>query len=284
MTLGLTRNLVVTVSYAALLLIALAAWYTERIYVGGLAIVPLLFIAYHCSRPVALGTALAGGIVLAILDRDLLLPAGPHIAVPPALDAFILSITLCATVLVAETLRNSSAQNTLLRESLHHARTMAERDMLTGIPNRHYFLRRLSETLGGSYHRPIAVLFADLDGFKAVNDTAGHVTGDAVLQLAAERLQRALRANDVIARIGGDEFAIIIDRVDNEREAHEVAQHIERAIADPFSVGDRHFTIGVTVGVSFYPSDATDAKTLLRISDSRMYREKAAKRFQRHAP
>jgi diguanylate cyclase (GGDEF)-like protein len=123
-----------------------------------------------------------------------------------------------------------------------------------------------------------AVLFADLDGFKAINDSAGHAVGDTVLELAAERLEHALRSNDIIARIGGDEFAILIDVADR-REAHEIIRHVERVMADPFRVGDRQFTLGVTLGASFYPDDGTDAKSLLRISDTRMYRGKAAKRF-----
>lgn len=273
----MTRTQVVAVAYAALLLIALLAWHTERLYVGGLAVVPLLFIAYHCSRGVALLTAILSGIVLTVLDRDLL-PAPSRIELPPALDGLILSGTLCATVLVAENLRRSSTQNLLLRQRLHHARKAAERDPLTGIPNRVYFLRRLSERIASADRRPAAVLFADLDGFKAINDTAGHVTGDTVLELAAERLQHALRSNDVIARMGGDEFAILIDGMDDPNEAREIVRHIERVIANPFRVGGRQFTLGVTVGVSFYPSDATDAKSLLHVSDARMYREKSAKK------
>jgi diguanylate cyclase (GGDEF)-like protein len=197
-----------------------------------------------------------------MLDRDLL-PAASRITLPPAMDAVILSGTLCATVLIAE--------------RLHHARRQAEHDALTGIPNRGYFLRRLSERVA-SDSRPAAVLFADLDGFKAINDTAGHATGDVVLELAAQRLQRALRSKDVLARIGGDEFVILIDGLGNRNEAHEIVKHIESAIAHPFHVADRQFMLGVTVGVSFYPDDATNGEALLRVSDARMYRKKAAKR------
>lgn len=273
----MNRMHILMISYTALLLIALAAWHTERLYVGGLAIAPLLFIAYHASRPVALATALVAGALLAMLDRDLF-PGASRIVMPPAMDALILSATLCGAVLIAESLRRSSAQNEALRVRLHHARTQAERDVLTGIPNRGYFLRRLSEAIGSADHRPVAVLFADLDGFKAVNDTAGHITGDAVLQAAAERLRRALRSHDVIARIGGDEFAILIDCLHDYEEAHAIAEQIQRAIAQPFSIGHQVFSLGVTVGVSFYPRDAVDARSLLRVSDARMYREKAAKR------
>lgn len=273
----MTRPYILIISYASLLLIALAAWHTERLYVGGLAVLPLLFIAYHCSRLVALTTAIIAGVLLAMLDRDML-PGAGRVFMPPVFDAVILSATLCATVLIARTLRRSSAQNILLRESLHRAQREAERDALTGIPNRRYFLRLLTDTIASAGNRPIAVLFADLDGFKQVNDTAGHAIGDAVLELAAERLRRALRSGDVIARIGGDEFAILIDRLEDYGEAPAIAAQIEHVIAHPFSVGDRRFTLGITLGASFYPRDATDAKTLLRLSDARMYREKAAKR------
>jgi diguanylate cyclase (GGDEF)-like protein len=262
MTQVISRAQVVVLSYAALLLIAVLAWHTERLYVGGLAIVPLLFIAYHCARPVAFVTALVAGFLLAALDRDLL-PGASRIVLPPVLDAVILSGTLCATVLIAD--------------RLQRARHEAERDSLTGIPNRAYFIRKLTERIASSHSRHAAVLFADLDGFKAINDSAGHVTGDAVLELAAERLQHALRSNDTIARIGGDEFAILVEDVDTEDRAREIVRHIERVIADPFRVGDHQFELGVTVGVSFYPNDGADAKSLLRVSDARMYSEKSVK-------
>jgi diguanylate cyclase (GGDEF)-like protein len=198
-----------------------------------------------------------------MLDRDMLPDAG-RITLPPMLDAVILCGTLGATVLIAEALR--------------HARSQAEHDVLTRIPNRAFFLRRLTAAIAKSRGRPIAVLFADLDGFKSVNDTAGHGTGDSVLELAAERLQHALRSNDIIARIGGDEFAILVDDLSDPDQTHEIVRHIERVIADPFRIGDRHFELGVTVGVSFYPNDGRDAKSLLRVSDTRMYSQKAAKR------
>jgi diguanylate cyclase (GGDEF)-like protein len=282
MSLAVSRAQVLVLSYSALLLLAIVAWHTERLYVGGLAIMPLLFIAYHTSRTVSILTALLAGVVLAMLDRDML-PGAGRIVLPPAMDAVILASTLCATVVIAENLRRSSLQNLFLRQRLHNVQRQAERDALTGIPNRVYFLRHLSQRIASTNRRPAAVLFADLDGFKAINDGAGHVVGDTVLELAAERLQHALRSNDVLARIGGDEFAVLIDMA-HRSEVYEIIRHVERVMADPFRVGDRQFMLGITVGASFYPDDATDAKALLCISDSRMYREKAAKRRIRQRP
>src|SRR5690348_16280987 len=118
---NMRRTRVLVLAYASLLLIALASWQMERMYVGGIAVVPLLFIAYHSSRVVALTTAFAAGILLAVLDRDLL-HSPESMNFPPALDIALLSATFCSTVVVAQALR--------------HARWEAESDVLTRIPNR----------------------------------------------------------------------------------------------------------------------------------------------------
>lgn len=259
------RTRVLVLSYAALVLIALAGWHTERLYIGSLAVVPLLFIAYHTTRPTALLTAVISGVLLAALDRDMI-PGAMRLLLPAPLDAVILSSTLCAVVLVAEALR--------------HAHQQAEHDVLTRIPNRNYFLKRLNEAIRTAKDGRIAVLFADLDGFKAVNDTSGHAAGDAVLTHAAERLRHVVRSHDVLARIGGDEFAVLLHDFNDKGEVEIIGRHIENAIAQPFHVGDRRFNLGITIGTSFYPDDGRDAETLLRLSDAKMYRLKNAKRSE----
>ena len=130
-------------------------------------------------------------------------------------------------------------------------------------------------------HEYAGVLFADLDGFKDVNDRAGHIAGDRVLVLAAERLRHAIRTDDVLARIGGDEFAILIGRLHDRSEAETLASKIESQFSDPFRVEGQEFHLGVTIGVSIAPQDGLDPHVLLGIADERMYRLKQGKRGNR---
>ena len=170
-------------------------------------------------------------------------------------------------------------QNAVLREHLELARTQAEHDSLTGIPNRAFFLQQVRACIRAmSANEYIGVLFADLDGFKEVNDRAGHIAGDRVLVLAAERLRHTIRTNDLLARIGGDEFAILIAHLHDRSEAETLALKAESQFADPFRVEGQEFHLGVTIGVSIAPDDGLDPHALLGIADERMYRLKQGKR------
>lgn len=261
---GAQRRVILLVSYAALFAVAILDWKIRLVHMGVIAAVPLLFIAYYAPLRIALATAAAAGIVLAILDSEELRRGSSLMVASTATDVLILSVSLCAVVLVAE--------------RLQRAHTEASLDSLTGISNRSYFLDRLRACIRRLHGREhVGVLFADLDGFKHVNDVAGHVVGDRVLVLAAERLRHAIRANDVLARIGGDEFAILIDHLPEQSEAAVLAQKIQAQFENPFSVGNEEFHIGVTLGVSFAPQDGRDPEELLRTADSRMYRNKEAK-------
>jgi diguanylate cyclase (GGDEF)-like protein len=170
----------------------------------------------------------------------------------------------------------------MLRVRLVTARREAESDPLTGIVNRAAFLRILEEAMQHSAEDAhIALLFCDLDGFKVVNDTHGHLAGDRLLQLAAGRLINAVRTIDTVARIGGDEFAILAQQMHHRDEATHMASNIERAFTDPFHSEHERYRIGITVGVSLYPDDGDDPDSLLRIADERMYNAKRAKRTGR---
>ena len=131
-------------------------------------------------------------------------------------------------------------------------------------------MRRLHKAIVTKGDSQAGVLFCDLDGFKVVNDTAGHPAGDAVLRLAAERLQHAVR--------GGDEFAVLITPLQPGFDADAMAAQIELEFAQPFSVGGRSFNVGITIGCSIAPRDGTSAARLLKLADERMYRTKLEKR------
>lgn len=270
---------VLAASYAALPLLGVLAYATADIHVGALAVIPILFISYYVRQDLALVTAFIAGVGLGLAD-DRPASAARLIELPPLADALVLSICLCTIVFVANRLRKTATANELLHGRLQKARRDAELDPLTGIPNRSYFMEKLEQAIarGSRSDAHVAVLFCDLDGFKNVNDAEGHLAGDRVLRLAAGRLVNAVRANDTVARIGGDEFAILAERVHDGQEALQMAQKIERAFVNPFHVQDARHAIGITVGVSLYPEDGTRAEALLHAADARMYRTKNAKR------
>jgi diguanylate cyclase (GGDEF)-like protein len=150
---------------------------------------------------------------------------------------------------------------------------LANSDSLTGLPNRHAFLDLMPVALAQARARDsgLALLFIDLDEFKHVNDAHGHAVGDQVLKAAAERLVSLLRPSDLIARFGGDEFIVLLQPCDGERQTEAVAERIVGAFSAPFAVADDLHAVGASVGISLFPRDGTDAATLIRHSDIAMY-------------
>jgi diguanylate cyclase (GGDEF)-like protein len=120
----------------------------------------------------------------------------------------------------------------------------------------------------------VAVLFLDLDWFKAVNDTAGHAAGDALLVEAAARLRGAVRAGDTVARFGGDEFAALVHAGPDDRPARDVAERLHAALTRPYLIGGRQFVVGASIGVTYWRGTSTAAE-LMREADLAMYEAKA---------
>jgi len=150
-------------------------------------------------------------------------------------------------------------------------------DALTNLPNRLYFERHVTEILqdnAGRKSRSMGVLFLDLDNFKMVNDTMGHKAGDELLKESATRLSQCLRSGDILARIGGDEFTILLHDIWAKDDAAIVAQRILKTIAQPFEIAGCKMVIGVSIGVSVYPDNAVDVDGLLRSADAAMYKAK----------
>lgn len=156
----------------------------------------------------------------------------------------------------------------------------AHHDALTGLPNRHAFEERATHGLAYAkrYGRPTAILFLDLDGFKAVNDTLGHAAGDTVLFEVAQRLRTALRESDIIARWGGDEFVAFLPEVSNEYDAAKAAQKLTDALEAPICVDGEPIRLSASVGASLYPTDGTDLPSLLRKADQAMYASRSRTR------
>lgn len=151
-------------------------------------------------------------------------------------------------------------------------------DSLTGLPNRALFFDRLRETLVEARRTKLgfALLFADLDGFKAVNDRLGHDAGDLVLTIVGDRLVECIRAEDTVARQGGDEFAILLPNLANREDAERLAARMIERVAEPIAVGKALAHVGLSIGIALYPDHAADIDTLFSAADAAMYASKRA--------
>jgi len=150
---------------------------------------------------------------------------------------------------------------------------LATHDTLTDLPNRFLLVDRLGQLLARARRSGtvFAVLFMDIDRFKEVNDTLGHEVGDLLLRAVAQRLTKSVRQSDTVARIGGDEFVIMLETVHDSRGADAVADTVRRALAKSFTIQKQALQVSVSIGISFYPENGEDADTLLRAADYAMY-------------
>jgi len=155
---------------------------------------------------------------------------------------------------------------------------MAHSDELTGLPNRALFFDRLGQAIVQARRNRsrFALLFADLDGFKAVNDRYGHQVGDRLLLAVAQRMVSSIRESNTVARLGGDEFVIILNDLNQPEGPSIVARKLLEACGAPFSLGEVVCGIGVSIGISIYPDDAEDAQKLISCADFAMYETKQA--------
>ena len=157
-----------------------------------------------------------------------------------------------------------------LEEQLTH---LAFHDPLTGLPNRSLFMDRLQRAIAEAERKkePVVVMFIDLDDFKKVNDSFGHHVGDKVIQTAALRLKKCLRDIDSIARMGGDEFTLLIPHIGEQEDIEIIARRLIESLDDPIVVEGTEFRMSISIGISIFPVDATNEDSLLRNADTAMY-------------
>lgn len=163
-----------------------------------------------------------------------------------------------------------------LMRTNRHLEFLATHDSLTGLPNRLLFYDRLEQAVrtGERFQQQFAVLFVDLDNFKQVNDTFGHPVGDVVLKEIGRLIRLSLRANDTVARLAGDEFAIILDHIRTPNDALCWADSIRQRIGRNLTVLNHTVNMTASIGISIFPQHGIDAQTLLRKADEAMYRAK----------
>ncbi len=166
-----------------------------------------------------------------------------------------------------------------LKQAEINLQYLATHDLLTGLPNRYLFFDRMEQVILRANRQgyKFALLYLDLDGFKAINDRGGHDVGDWVLKELAGRLTRVVRASDSVARMGGDEFVILLDEIHQMKYAVRAANKILKALEEPYVINDQAYRATASIGISLYPDHAQDAGSLLKTADHAMYVAKQRK-------
>lgn len=192
---------------------------------------------------------------------------------------FLLYLFLLMIVRRADRIIRSheNAERRAQAEQMHY---MAYHDPLTGLPNRSLFKDRFQHavTIANRTQKSLGVMFIDVDRFKAINDSMGHESGDAVLIEAAKRIRTCLRASDTACRIGGDEFTVILERLPSNEHAAQVANRLIQIFSEPMQVGSREIVVTASIGIAVYPGATQDIQRLLRDADAAMHAAKESGR------
>lgn len=160
------------------------------------------------------------------------------------------------------------------KKELENIRFQAMHDPLTRLPNRALFTSTVRKAANGNDGQHFAVLFIDLDGFKPVNDTHGHLLGDKLLVALARKLSGAVKNNDMVARVGGDEFLVLLMDIDNSQQAQDVAERLIRLIKEPLIIDHAELHLGASIGIAIHPDHAIDELSLIDKADKAMYQVK----------
>jgi diguanylate cyclase (GGDEF)-like protein len=206
-------------------------------------------------------------------------------------DALVVDILIVSIIIIFISHISTLKQELKTKhEAEKNLRILAHYDSLTNLPNRTFFRTLLQKALAYAerYDIPMAVLFIDLDHFKRINDTLGHVAGDKLLQEVTGRLLKVVRScdylarmdenqvSDVVSRLGGDEFILLLHNLSHEQDAGRVALRILKDLSAPFKIGEEEIFISASIGIALYPSDGADSDELIKNADIAMYHAKAA--------
>jgi diguanylate cyclase (GGDEF)-like protein len=244
---------------AALLNFAMASHYVLL----GLFGLPVLASAYLYGRRHAVMTAIFSiAIVVLLVNHN---PYSFRDQGEPRQLSIWLNFTIWGSILVITAYGMGSLRELLKRQALY--------DDLTKLPNRRLFRDRLEHAMAGTKRKEsiVGLIFVDLDGFKLVNDSLGHSAGDVLLAAVAARLIGRVRASDTFARIGGDEFALVLEDLASKSDGENIARELLAEFESPFIIRGHELRMTASVGISFCPDDALDAEELTRQADTAMY-------------
>ena len=206
--------------------------------------------------------------------RTLQVACVPHLGTEgEVLGFYMLGNDVTALKRAQQDLRVAAEQ---LQHDARRLEFLAHHDTLTGLPNRAMFADRAREAVAHArrHDKTSAFLFLDMDNFKQVNDTLGHEVGDSLLKMMASRLKASVRGDDFIARIGGDEFCVLLQDIAEPQEAAAVAQKLLHELGKPYRIGEHDVLSGASIGIACVPQDGDEVHTLLRLADHAMYRAK----------
>lgn len=261
-------------------------WLASYVAWGAAALHPSMvaFTSPAAPAPTRFTRQRLAALTVAVLVAPVTLGVQTVLGVPPSIWATVICSVIVFLLVVArmnlslEQIQAANAEREAAQEQLAH---QAAHDPLTGLANRAQAMRLITGALsrGQRTGALVGLLFIDLDGFKQVNDTLGHQAGDEVLLAVAERMQRAVRAGDVVSRLGGDEFLVLLEPLDEQPSAVAVGERIIDAVAEPIRLRDGHRArIGASVGLALSQDAGTDADRLLQEADLAVYRAKSSGR------
>lgn len=194
-----------------------------------------------------------------------------HLSIGIGLLIGLIALPLYFSILLSRLAKTNAQLNAMLEKTAH----LATYDTLTELPNRYLFFDRLKQALhvAQQQHESLALLFLDLDGFKAINDNLGHKTGDSLLRAVAARLRHKVRQSDLVARLGGDEFVVLLTNVDKQISIA-VAENLLESLAQPLRIGTYYHKITTSIGIALFPEAGIEADTLMNHADMAMYHAK----------
>jgi diguanylate cyclase (GGDEF)-like protein len=236
----------------------------------GVALLAIFGSQYAFVRRRDLAAVYAAGIVFLFADAAYRASLGD-----PSHVAMTLMITAAFVVAYVTGSMQIRVQNALLTEVARKTES-SHLDPLTGLQTRAVLHERLDAALASARRRKhdVAVLYVDLNRFKLVNDTRGHRAGDQLLVQVGCRLKRVVRTDEIAARVGGDEFVILLPHIERFNEPEEAAARITRALEEPFTFENEHFSVGASIGIARSPYDGFDRESLLASADTNMYGHK----------